>query len=163
MDDELRPKVWWVTFTRTRTWSSDERTLRAPAVNSKGHHVPFRAMLSEVRSGHLIIAYTKDYIRAIGRATTDAQQHTGLKDMHDPSSELVKEFRVEVDYFDLDPAIWLPAVSSQLLALKIHRGPLDRCEKAKQGYIFRFNADGLAILRQATTAAWPEWAAIPNE
>lgn len=163
MHDQRPPKVWWVTQSKTYEWSRTDGILWATIHDRRGRPVLHRQMLSEVRSGDVIVAYTWNRVRAIGRATNDAVKCTRPSDMRFASSKLAEGFLVEVEYLELDTDIRLSKVRTRLHSLSINQGPLDVRGVPKQGYIFRFNAVGLRILRQATNAAWTDWAEIPND
>jgi hypothetical protein len=64
----------------------------------------------------------------------------------------------EAEYHDLARPIPKSEVIEELNELEIEDGPIDFPGHIRQAYFMRFSAEGLRVLRRASTEDWPAWA-----
>ncbi|MGK3964073.1 EVE domain-containing protein [Sorangium sp. So ce118] len=110
--------------------------------------------LSELREDDILVHYVSGQIRAIGRVEGPAVDATREIDGVRREGQ-----RVDVDYEVLETPIPFAEVVDELASLDIPNGPIGRDRQPKQGYLWRFSAEGLDILQQAREQPWPPWAA----
>ncbi len=151
------PNIWWVNQGESYQIGRDGGFIRALQQSENGTVPLHWRTMSEVREGDIFVHCVSPYIRAFGRAREDVAvvppALTGeLKQTNVP------RWRVEVEYHDLQDPIPLAQVTEPLLQLAIPNGPLSRRGTLNQGYLWRFNRDGLRVLRAASTEPWPAWA-----
>jgi hypothetical protein len=139
------PNIWWVNQRDTYAPALQDGHIACPIVDKGGAQPSHWKAVSEVRAGDLIVHCVDQSIRALGRATSDAFILEGLR-------------RVDVEYAELNPAIPIPPIADEIRKLQIHQGPFEQVSGRRQGYLFRLNARALRILRNASTADWPDWA-----
>lgn len=161
------PNVWWVNQGGTYRNGRDGGFLWSPLVDPRGATQSHWTRMSDVRAGDVIVHYSSGSVRALGLATGTvyaAPQPTNF-DEDRPATWNERGQRLDVSYHELTRAIPLDGISGKLQALAIGDGPLNRVDGVKQGYLWRFSAEGLRVLREASDEPWPEWAeaALPAE
>ncbi|MFE8598193.1 protein kinase domain-containing protein [Archangium violaceum] len=118
--------------------------------NSSGGEFAHWKRVSELRPGDLLIHYYVKRIRALGRVTASA--FVTLKD----------EWQTAVEYFSLKEPITLDEImADSLRAIQPASGPITIKRSIKQGYLWDFNVEGLAFLRNFSREQWPPWAEVP--
>lgn len=114
--------------------------------------------LEQVRAGDVLVHYADSAVRAIGRATGAPFDATAP---YGHGAAIVEGRRVDVEYFDLgDRAISMGRVNMLLREFDLEDGPMSRRRGIKQGYLWRFNARGLRILKRCVGTPWPAWADV---
>ncbi|RKH55177.1 protein kinase domain-containing protein [Corallococcus llansteffanensis] len=105
--------------------------------------------MSELKPGHLLVHYQSRMIRALGRVTAEAfDTENG-------------EWQASVEYFPLHAPIPIEAIADSLRLIQPTSGPITVMRSVKQGYLWDFNAEGLALLRNFSREQWPQWADAP--
>jgi hypothetical protein len=150
--------VWWVNQGDSYEFASREGFLWAPLENSQGYTVFHWELLSDVAPDDITVHYYDSAIRGISRAKDEAQLDIHP---HDADSDQQEQGRLlEVEYFEFATPVPLDAVREDLLTLSIENAPFDKSGNLKQGYLWRFDREGLAVLREAYDGPWPSWAEI---
>lgn len=147
------PHVWWVNQGHGFLEERAGGYIEAGLTNAQGHHYKHWDALTDVAEGDLLVHYRDGSIRAIGRAT---DRYTVVE-----RADGTQARQVPVEHADLDPPVPLAAVAPRLHLLNLTDGPLVQNGTApKQGYLWPFSMEGLRIIQEASTSAWPAWASI---
>lgn len=165
MGDETAPKVWWVNQGSTFRQSRAGGYLWAPIWDGNGIERAYWKTMSDVKEGDIIVHCTTGKIVALSIATSHPYQAKRPAEFSRPSELEALNWdstsagrRIEVTYHDLQPPTDVAAIAHAIASLDIEKGPLDKNFKPKQSYLHRFTIQGLRILRNASSAEWPEWA-----
>jgi hypothetical protein len=126
----------------------------------------YRRMVNEARAGDITVHYRSGRwksVVALSRALTDPVE--GMVDLrrYGVTGRVCWEqpgpgWSFEAEYYDLARPIPKSQVIEELNKLEIDEGPIDYLGHIRQAYFMRFSAEGLGILRRASTEAWPAWA-----
>ncbi len=146
-------RVFWVNQGRSFGKERQEGYIFAGKVDAGGRQPGHWKLLSNLREGDLLVHYVSGEIRAIGRVEGPATDAT-----LEYEGERREGRRVDIEYFDLANSIPLADVVEGIAALEIANGPLGANSKPNQGYLWRFSAEGLDVLREARDQEWPAWA-----
>jgi hypothetical protein len=152
--------IWWVNQGGTYRTGREGGFLWSPLVDPRGATLSHWTRMADVREGDIIVHYSSGSVRALGLATGSvyaAPQPVNFAEDR-PAAWNERGQRLDVSYHELTRAIPLDKVSGKLQALAISDGPLNRVDGVKQGYLWRFSAAGLRVLREASDEPWPEWA-----
>lgn len=156
-DSAVPRHVWWVNQGKTYSAERAGGYIWAPLRNKAGHRERHWDTLQEVARGDIIVHYCDGEVRAISQAIAGSQLQAKPMELAtapwDPEGRLVR-----VEYFDLERGVSLSRIADSLRALNLVDGPLTKTGGAKQGYLWRFSAEGLKVLRDAAPGAWPSWA-----
>ncbi|WP_158625135.1 protein kinase domain-containing protein [Corallococcus terminator] len=107
--------------------------------------------MSELKPGDLLVHYYAKAIRAVGRVTARAFVTAN------------SEWQATVEYSPLKEPIDLKEIiADSLRYLQPPSGPITVKRSVKQGYLWNFNVEGLALLRQSSREQWPLWAEAPT-
>jgi energy-coupling factor transporter ATP-binding protein EcfA2 len=65
---------------------------------------------------------------------------------------------VKVKYYPLEPKIPLDSFAKDIFNMRIKQGPINSSYRVNQGYLFRFNKEGLVkIMKSVPRVRWPEF------
>lgn len=157
-----RRQVWWVNQGRAHEEEKAKSFLFAGLKDKAGRSQVSWNTLADVRKGDVVVHYYQGNVKALSRALAECQSARrpqtsdgdGARDDAGPEGRLVK-----VDYYELRNPIPIDAIGAKIAALNIKEGPIERAgTAAKQGYLWRFSGEGLKVLREASSEAWPAWA-----
>lgn len=155
--------IWWVNQGNTYEIGRTGGFIRSPYRDDSGNTPVHWRMMQEVRAGDIFVHYADRHIRAIGRASADS---TGVEapsgDEQERATWTVPGWRAPVEYYELRQPIPLARVAPSLRGFTAPHAPFDRNGGVKQGYLWRFNREGLRVLREASDEPWPEWAEEPQ-
>lgn len=149
--------IWWVNQGATYRLSKAGGFLWAPERNSKGAELTYWSTMKEVRAGDIIVHCSGGKIVALGRAISSAYLFNRPSGFQAPAWIDNSGRRVDVEYFELIPPVFVSEVAESIQALHIYQGPLNKNGQPKQSYLHRFSTQGLRLLKRKS-AKWPEWA-----
>ncbi|WAM24885.1 protein kinase domain-containing protein [Myxococcus sp. NMCA1] len=145
------PRVFWVNQGFTYDKEREGGYVRAPQKSSSGGEFSHWTRVSKLKPGDLLVHYAKR-IRALGRVTAEAFVTEN------------SEWQAAVEYFPLKAPIDLEvALADCLRMLQPSSGPITIKRAVKQGYLWDFDVDGLALLRNVSQEQWPRWAEVPAQ
>lgn len=148
---ERQPKVWWVNQGSSLKEEVESGIIWAPTGSNNYHW----NTLSEVEPGDVVIHYAKGEIKYVSQVISNQVAPKPVEG-RDPN-EIGTLIRL--DYYELQPAIPRDLVARKIFALNLDQGPINRKYYVKQGYLFRFDWDGLDILQSAQPETiWPKYA-----
>lgn len=146
----VRARVFWVNQGVNFKKERDGGYVRAPKYNAQGVQIAHWKRVSELKPGDVLVHYQDGYVRALGRVTSEAMS-------------IEEAWRAEVEYFPLRAPLFLAVIAEHLSAMQPSSGPFTSSGAVKQGYLWVFNAEGLAILRRISREPWPQWAEGPAQ
>lgn len=160
------PNIWWVNQGSTLLAEKEEGIIWAPLTGKGGRSQYHWDTMDEVKQGDIILHYANGSLRYASRALEDCVH--AVKPATMSGSIWNEEGKlVRVEYHELQPHVSLIEFSQDILSLQIHQGPIHSGAGVKQGYLFRFNLQGLQIIQEsAPEVIWPEFAkfkAISNK
>jgi hypothetical protein len=147
-------RVYWVNQGRSYDEEHREGCIFAGKIDAGGGRPSHWSRLSELREGDILVHYVSGQIRAVSRVEGPASDATREIDGASREGQ-----RVEVDYEEIESPIPFDEVADELASLDIPNGPIGRDRQPKQGYLWRFSAEGLDMLQRAREH-WPSWAAV---
>jgi 5-methylcytosine-specific restriction protein B len=144
MDDNTSsPAFWWVNQGTSYAEARAKGFLWAPKKNKAGNSLYHWENVSRVRAGDFVFHYAHGELRAISKANSDgyeAQKELGGGQWSDDG------WRVDADYCSLTKPVPLTDIGSDLAALHLDKGPLDKTGGARQGYLFEIPAGAAELL-----------------
>jgi hypothetical protein len=151
-----RRQVWWVNQGDTYAESRAGGFLWAPRQDQRGAVQGQGKRLQELQPADLVVHHADARIRAIGRVTAAAvDARTPFEDERGKADGS----QVGVEYFELgERAIPSGRASELFRDLALEDGPFTESGGIKQGYLWRFSAEGLQRIQDETAGMWPEWA-----
>jgi len=150
--------VWWVNQGESYEYAIPGGFLWAPLENKQGQSLIHWQLLDDVRPRDVVVHYYQQAVRGLSQAQSGPQVEVNP---HAESGPQQREGRrVNVEYFEFDDPIPFDDVREGLLPLAIENAPFTELGEVKQGYFWRFNQDGLAVLREAYEGRWPSWTDI---
>ncbi|SEM24217.1 AAA domain (dynein-related subfamily) [Paenibacillus sp. cl141a] len=151
------PNIWWVNQGATLSAEKDEGIIWAPLTGKGGRSQYHWDTMDEVKQGDIILHYANGSLRYVSRALEDCIHAEKPASMS--NSDWNEEGRlVRVDYHELQPHVPLIEFSQAIMSLQIHQGPIHSGAGVKQGYLFRFNMQGLQVIQEnAPEVEWPEF------
>lgn len=141
-----RPRVFWVNQGINHEREKEGGYVRAPKQNAQGTAFSHWKRVGELEPGDLLVHYHDKALRALGRVTAP------------PISTEKGEWQTPVEYFPFQVPVSLEPIAEHLRALQPPSGPFTEAGPVKQGYLWEFNAEGLAALQRYSQETWPEWA-----
>jgi len=155
--EEILPNVWWVNQGKNISQERSGGYIWAPIKAKNGGQLGHWNRLNDIKTGDVILHYSKGALRYVGRALSKAAEalspDQSIGDYSDKNGRLVK-----VEYHQLKPDIALEKISSAISKLIISEGPLDITGAVKQGYLYNFNIDGLFTLKNMQPETqWPDF------
>lgn len=157
--------VWWVNQGGTYEISQRLGFLWAPLKTYWGREHIFWSLMAEVRSGDIIVHYSKGKIRALSRAASDAyiaERTSGFRGLQSEAWTINQGRRVDISYFLLEPPVLLESVASKIHGLAIKLGPITKNGKVRQSYLNRFTLEGLKIIQDAALCEFPDWQSLQS-
>lgn len=145
---EKRPHIYWVNQGHSYDQERKAGIISAHRQSVRGHELHHRTRVAKVAPGDIIVSY-KGKVVSLGRV---------MSQPFSVSDEAGEILRAQVDYVDLPTSISISSLSDELRRVQPPMGPIDRNGNPKTGYLWEFNAAGLALLRGASKGPWPEWA-----
>jgi hypothetical protein len=130
-------KYWWANQGKNWDLESSEGVVRASAICTRD---TFRKTVGEVRKGDIIVHNQGSLVFAISRATRDGRWEDRLQ------KNYKKGWEAPTEYFFLDPPIHFDNFRRHIKVPKIKGYAFNKAAKPNQGYFFRFDRSGLAIV-----------------
>jgi hypothetical protein len=150
--------IWWVNQGDSYDYATREGFLWAPLENEQGKSFVHWQLVGDVRPGDIVVHYYRQAIRGLSQAQSHPQTEPHP---HPDTSRWQGDGRmVRVDYLEFDQPIPFDDVRDPLLDLDIEESPFTQADGVKQGYLWRFDQAGLAVLRDAYDGSWPPWTDI---
>ncbi|WP_253300662.1 McrB family protein [Paenibacillus lautus] len=151
------PNIWWVNQGATLSEEKEEGIIWAPLIGKGGRSQYHWDTMDEVKQGDIILHYANGSLRYVSRAVESCVH--GQKPNSMSGSIWNEQGRlVRVEYHLLQPHVSLTEFSQEILKLQIHQGPIHSGAGVKQGYLFRFNLQGLHTIQESTPEVnWPEF------
>jgi hypothetical protein len=142
--------VWWCN--QGEMWD-EERRAGVVRGSVETPSPTFRNTIAEVRAGDLVVHYRKPHVIAFSRAKEDGRFSDDLPEGYGSGWE----FRT--DYHDLDELVHRDDFSYEIVVSGVRGFAFDRRRYVRQGYFFRFSAEGLAVLlaHLSPTERLPAW------
>lgn len=149
--------VWWVNQGFSQKNEYAYGMIFAPLAAKDGKKIYHWDNMKEVKEGDIIIHYADNAIRFVGRVIEPP-----IECAHPDPKQNIKEplmgRLIKVEYHELNPIIKIKAIARKLLDLDIKQGPVDKSGRVKQGYLFRFTQQGLAVIQSIQPETiWPEF------
>lgn len=156
------PNVWWVNQGSSLTAERKKGILFAPLHSTDGRTIQHWETMKELKVGDIVVHYADKAIRYVSKITSTA--------IETENPLLTNEHRnhergrlAKTNYYELNPVINIQGIAQKILELDIYQGPIDSSGRVKQGYLFRFNRNGLKIIQESQpSTTWPEWALFDN-
>ncbi len=156
--------IWWVNQGKSNKKKDDKSNLWAPIENQNGNNIWHWDTMKEVEVGDIILHYSNGALRYVSKALSTAKEKpkpeslAGNKDWNEVGR------LIELDHYELNPVIELYKFNDQLKELNISKGPINVKGEVNQGYLFRFNKEGLVIIQQSQPETnWPEFALMGRD
>jgi hypothetical protein len=146
-------RIWWVNQGLSWKFERKKSLVCSSALTTQ---LKYRAFVADIRKGDVIVHYAKpDGIVALSRAKQDAR----WCDWVPPNGDVWygPGWRVKTEYHDLSP-ISRDVVAKKLARIKQTDNPVIPSGTVRQAYCMPFSAEGLSVLRAASTQKWPRWA-----
>lgn len=146
MHDVSTPAYWWVNQGTTFGEAREQGYIWAPKKNRAGKPMYHWDNMERVETGDVIFHYASGNLKAISRATSNC---------YNAQNELHKDnwaedgWRVDTKYCVLNKPIPIARVGTQIAALPLEKGPVNRAGGVNQGYLFELPPDAVAILIEA--------------
>ena len=150
--------IWWVNQGDSYELARREEILQAPLEDSRGRTLVHWESLGDVSANDIIVHYYRGKIRGLSRAKGPAEIGT-----YPQGSDREQERKgrvIDVDYFEFEDPISFDSVREDLSELGIEDSPFTESDDIKQGYLWRFSREGLAVLRETHAGVWPSWTDI---
>jgi energy-coupling factor transporter ATP-binding protein EcfA2 len=146
--------IWWVNQGASHAFATREEFLWAPLENEQGTSYVHWRLLDDIQAEDVIIHYYDQAIQGLSRARRRAKRKPNPFD-----EKWEEEGRmVDVEYYPFASPIPFAQVREPLLKLEIADSPFTTTGGVKQGYLWRFDLEGLKILHDAHDGNWPSWA-----
>lgn len=153
-------KVWWVNQGQTLHLESKEGTLWAPTHAKDGKTIYHWETMKEVQTGDIVLSYASGALRFVSEVISEAVE-ADRPDSFKEDAWYKTGYLVNLKYHELNPPIDLTRFVGELQKKPIKQGPIDSTGGVKQGYLFRFTQEGLAVIQQAQPETeWPEFAKV---
>jgi 5-methylcytosine-specific restriction protein B len=152
------PNIWWVNQGTSLTDEKQGGFLWAPYKSQAGHSIYHWDNLEEVQRGDIILHYANGSLRCVSQVqepvVTAEKPHSSVDGDWEKKGRLI-----QTKYYDLTPPIPLSNFSDVLLDLDVHQGPIDSHGGVKQGYLFRFTLEALALILECSPEGitWPDF------
>jgi len=156
------PNVWWVNQGSSLTADKEQGILFAPLRSKDGRVIQHWKTMKELKVGDIVVHYANNAIRYLSKITSAAIE-TEYPLLTNEHQNRKRGWLAKTDYYELNPVINIQGIAQKNLELDIYQGPIDSSGRVKQGYLFRFNHDGLKIIQESQpSTTWPEWALFDN-
>jgi hypothetical protein len=147
--------IWWVNQGTSYEHARREEILQAPLEDSRGRALVHWELLGEVSANDIVVHYYRTKVRGLSRAKGPAE--IGSYPQRLDREEERQGRVIDVEYFEFDSPIPFDEIRERLSRLDIEESPFTDTDEIKQGYLWRFSREGLAVLRQAHAGVWPTW------
>lgn len=153
------PNIWWVNQGSSLTDEREKGILFAPLRSKDGRVIQHWETMKELKVGDIVVHYANNALRYVSKITSRA-----IETENPHEQEKHKRGRLaKTDYYELNPVVDIQGIAQRILELDISQGPIDSSGRAKQGYLFRFNYEGLKFIQESQpSTTWPEWASFDN-
>jgi hypothetical protein len=148
--------VWWVNQGDSYEFATREEFIWAPLENEQGTSYIHWRLLDDIQREDIIVHYYNQAIQGVSRARGSAE----LKPNPYNENREDEGRRVDVEYYAFTSPIPFEDVRDALMRLEIEDSPFTKTGGVKQGYLWRFNHEGLRILNEAYDGNWPAWMRI---
>lgn len=156
----VEPNIWWVNQGDSQNIEYSKGILFAPLEGKDNRPRYHWETMAELKEDDIIIHYANSAIRYVSRVITPAVEAPNPKLAAIAGGANMGRL-VEVEYHVLKPIIKINIVAKSLLALDIKQGPIDNTSRVKQGYLFRFNQEGLGLIQRSQPEThWPDFAVL---
>ncbi len=158
-EEALERSVYWVNQGRSFEAESAGGHLFAGKKDARGATPTHWERLTKLVPGDVVVHYAEGAIRAVSRVRAGAVDATREEDAS------VHGWRVDVEMWTLPTPVALDGLFANNAAAlselgEASQGPFDKNNSIKQGYLWEFSEDGLAVVREGSREkdAWPAWA-----
>lgn len=156
-EEEILPNLWWVNQGKSISQESSGNYIWAPIESDNGRRISHWDRLKDIKIGDIILHYSNGALRYVGRALSTAIETLSPDQNNKDYSEKMGRL-VNVEYHQLSPEVKFQIISAQISSLNIDDGPLDINGAVKQGYLFKFNIEGLSIIQNLQQdTPWPDF------
>ena len=148
--------IWWCN--QGRQWNV-ERRASVVCSSEDADNLTFRKTVEEIEPGDIILHYVTQNVVAVSLAKSHGVHYTRLPLLGD--QDYKAGWRVEVEYFVFYPVIPKEKFANSLVELRENAGigfPIDKNGDICQGYLYRFNQEGLSVVKESFETVWPAWA-----
>ncbi len=150
--------VWWVNQGDSYAAATREEFLWAPQENEQGRSFIHWRLVRDIGPDDVIVHYYQKAVRGLSRANSETESKTHP---HGGDSDWEGEgWMVDVEYFEFDDPIPFDEIREDLSQLDVEHSPFTKSGDVKQGYLWRFDQEGLGMLRDAYDGPWPSWTDI---
>ncbi len=146
------PRVWWVNQGKSWEQASAQGYLRAPKQDKGGTTLSHHSRLCKFEEGDVVVHYNGK-VYALGLVASGAYDDPGQSQGQSDTA-----WKIDVDHWILEPATPYEDLKEAVGELHLEAGPVASTGDIKQGYAWQFSREGLGIIREKSTAQWPEWA-----
>jgi 5-methylcytosine-specific restriction protein B len=157
------PNIWWVNQGSSLTAEREKGILFAPLRSRGGRVIHHWETMKDLKVGDIVVHYANNALRYVSKITSTAieTENPSLTDEH---QDYERGRLAKTNYYELNPIVDIKEIAQKILELDIPQGPIDSTGRVKQGYLFRFNHEGLKYIQEAQpSTAWPEWASFDTD
>jgi len=149
--------IWWVNQGQTNEKEIEGGFIWAPLLSTDGKKLSHWERMKDIKKNDIIIHYSKGYISHVSIAKKDVYE-SKKPDILETKSWFKDGRRVDLQLYELLPPISRNKFNKKLYNLKINNGPIQRDFGVKQGYLFKFNKEGLRLLKEVQPETkWPKF------
>jgi hypothetical protein len=120
-----------------------------------GGNALYRKTVGDVKAGDLVVHYRKPHVVAFSLALEDGSYHDQLPLLQGHDYGAGWRFRTE--YFDLASPVLRETFGKSLVPFRVTHYPIDSRGFVRQGYFFRFDVRGLAVILSLVDEELPTW------
>lgn len=149
------PNIWWVNQGNSLTAEREKGVLFAPLRSKDGRVIHHWENMKELKVGDIVVHYANNALRYVSKITS-----TAIETDNPHEHENYERGRLaRTNYYELNPVVDIQGIAQRILELDISQGPIDSTSRVKQGYLFKFNHEGLKYIQESQpSTTWPEWA-----
>lgn len=111
--------------------------------------------MGEARRDDIVVHYKSPFVVAFSRARTHGQYFGELPLVS--GEDYGSGWRFETDYFDLNVPIHRDSFGTDLVRFIVKHYPINKKGNPRQGYFFRFDPLGLAVVLSKSKEPFPRW------
>lgn len=148
------PSFWWVNQGKTYNAEFEGGLIWAPQKDKKGNSLFHHKNVSAVKEGDVIAHYTGGAVQAVSIADTDGYGATRPTSI--TTGDWQREgWQVDTTYHVLAEPVQLQAISSELSALNLKKGPINSSGGVNQGYLYRLSPPAIRVIAHAAGSSLP--------
>lgn len=145
----MSPRIWWCN--QGESWEN-ESPKGIVCSSDDARKLTFRETVGQVKKGDISVHYVSKYksILALSQAAEDGKACV--------AGIYGKGWTFHANYFVLKTPILRDLVNSDIFALGLKNSPIIKNGRVRQAYLIPFSVEGLRIIKDVSTDAWPTWA-----